>query len=53
MSGIHSHWISGPDKESLEKVAEELKKEGFLLGINLTEKEIKEAARKFWSAGGK
>ncbi|OPX58315.1 MAG: Calcium-gated potassium channel MthK [Methanobacterium sp. PtaB.Bin024] len=47
VSGIHSHWISGPDKESLEKVAEELKKEGFLLGINLTEKEIKEAARKY------
>ncbi|BDZ69842.1 3H domain-containing protein [Methanobacterium petrolearium] len=47
MSGIHSHWISGPDKENLEKVAEELKKEGFLLGINLTEKEIKEAARKY------
>jgi len=47
VSGIHSHWISGPDKESLEKVAEELKKEGFLLGINLTEEEIKEAARKY------
>ncbi len=31
VSGIHSHWISGPNKESLEKVAEELKKEGFLL----------------------
>ena len=33
VSGIHSHWISGPTKESLEKVAEELKKEGFLLGV--------------------
>lgn len=46
VSGIHSHWISGPDKESLNKVAEELKKEGFLLGVNLTDDEIKEAARK-------
>jgi voltage-gated potassium channel len=46
VSGIHSHWISGPNKESLEKVAEELKKEGFLLGINLNEDEIKELAKK-------
>ncbi|MBZ2164907.1 NAD-binding protein [Methanobacterium sp. VT] len=46
VSGIHSHWISGPTKESLEKVAEELKKEGFLLGVNLTEDEIKETAKK-------
>ncbi len=46
VSGIHSHWISGPTKESLEKVAEELKKEGFLLGVNLTEEEIKETAKK-------
>ncbi len=47
VSGIHSHWISGPTKESLEKVAEELKKEGLLLGINLNEDEIKELARKY------
>jgi voltage-gated potassium channel len=47
VSGIHSHWISGPDKESLNKVAEELKKEGLLLGVNLNEDEIKEAARKY------
>jgi voltage-gated potassium channel len=46
VSGIHSHWISGPNKESLEKVAEELKKEGFLLGINLNEDEIKDIAKK-------
>ncbi|MGZ7134577.1 MAG: 3H domain-containing protein [Methanobacterium sp.] len=46
VSGIHSHWISGPDKESLNAVAEELKKEGLLLGVDLNEKEIKEAARK-------
>jgi voltage-gated potassium channel len=46
VSGIHSHWISGPTKESLEKVVEELKKEGLLLGVNLNEDEIKEVARK-------
>ncbi len=46
VSGIHSHWISGPDRESLDKVAEELKKEGLLLGVNLNEDEIREAAKK-------
>jgi voltage-gated potassium channel len=46
VSGIHSHWISGPNKESLEKVVEELKKEGLLLGVNLNEDEIKEVAKK-------
>lgn len=47
VSGIHSHWISGPDKETLNKVADELKKEGLLLGVDLNEDEIKEAARKY------
>lgn len=47
VSGIHSHWISGPDKKTLNKVAEELKKEGLLLGIDLDEKEIREMARKY------
>jgi voltage-gated potassium channel len=47
VSGIHSHWISGPDEESLEKVAAELKKEDMLLGIDLNEQEIKEKARKY------
>lgn len=47
VSGIHSHWISGPDKETLQKVAEELKKEGYLLGVDLNEEEIKEAAQKY------
>jgi len=47
VSGIHSHWISGPDKETLGKVAEELKKEGYLLGVDLNEEEIKEAAQKY------
>jgi voltage-gated potassium channel len=47
VSGIHSHWISGPDKETLNSVAEELKKEGLLLGIDLNEKEIRAVARKY------
>lgn len=47
VSGIHSHWISGPDQETLEKVADELKKEGFLLGVDLSEDEIKEVAHKY------
>jgi voltage-gated potassium channel len=47
VSGIHSHWISGPNKESLEKVVEELKREGFLLGVNLNEDEIGELAKKY------
>jgi voltage-gated potassium channel len=47
VSGIHSHWISGPDKETLEKLADELKKEGILLGVNLEPDEIKEVARKY------
>ncbi|MDI9623445.1 MAG: 3H domain-containing protein [Methanothermobacter sp.] len=46
VSGIHSHWISGPDKKALEKVVEELEEEGLLLGVNLSEDEIKEVARK-------
>lgn len=47
MSGIHSHWISGPSKEALDAVVNDLKQEGFLLGVNLDEEEIQEAARKY------
>jgi len=46
VSGIHSHWISGPDKKSIDKVVKELEEEGLLLGVNLSEDEIKEVARK-------
>lgn len=46
VSGIHSHWISGQDRESLDKVVAELKKEGILLGVNLNDDEIKEAVNK-------
>lgn len=47
VGGIHSHWISGPNKEALKAVADELKKEKLLLGVDLDEDEIKEAARKY------
>ncbi len=47
VSGIHSHWVSGPDKESIDKVINELKDEGLLLGVNLSEEEIKKVARKY------
>ena len=46
VSGIHSHWISGPNKTSLDKAINELKREGILLGVNLSEDEIKDVARK-------
>ncbi|MGC9517831.1 MAG: 3H domain-containing protein [Methanomicrobiales archaeon] len=46
VSGIHSHWISGPDKETLKKVVDEIEKEGILLGVDLDEDQIKEEARK-------
>ena len=47
VSGIHSHWISGPDKKTLKKLEEELKKENLLLGVNLDDDEIKEVGRKY------
>ncbi|MDI6644725.1 MAG: 3H domain-containing protein [Methanobacteriaceae archaeon] len=46
VSGIHSHWISGPDKKTLKIVLDEIEKEGILLGVDLDEDEIKEVARK-------
>lgn len=47
VSGIHSHWISGPDKKTLKKLEEELKKENLLLGVNLDDDKIKEVGRKY------
>lgn len=47
VSGIHSHWISGPNQEALDAVAGELKKEGFLLGVNLNDEQIRDAAKKY------
>jgi voltage-gated potassium channel len=47
VGGMHSHWISGPNKVALQAVADELRKEGLLIGVDLDEEEIKEAARKY------
>ncbi|MDD1775030.1 MAG: NAD-binding protein [Methanobacterium sp.] len=47
VGGMHSHWISGPNKVALQAVADELRKEGLLIGVDLDEDEIKEAARKY------
>ena len=47
VNGVHSHWISGPDKRHLDIAIEELKEEGCLLGINLDFKEINEFTKQF------
>ena len=45
--GIHSHRITGPDTKSLAQVEKELKKKGFLLGVNLSEEEIFEKIKEY------
>ena len=47
VNGVHSHWISGPDKDHVDMAIEELKKEGSLLGTNLEFKEINEFTKQF------
>ena len=47
VNGVHSHWISGPDKSHLDMAIEELEKEGLLLGVNLEFKEINEFTKQF------
>ena len=44
---VHSHWLSGPDKSYLNMAIEELKKEGIVLGVNLTFNEINEFTKQF------
>ncbi|WP_295617293.1 NAD-binding protein [uncultured Methanobrevibacter sp.] len=44
---VHSHWLSGPDKSYLDKAIEELKKEGIVLGVNLSFDEINEFTKQF------
>ena len=38
--GLHSHKISGPDQESLDKTVKELEKEGLLVGVNMSDEDI-------------
>ena len=47
VNGVHSHWISGPDKDHIDMAVEELEKEGSLLGVNLEFKEINEFTKQF------
>ena len=47
VNGIHSHWISGPDKTHVDMAIEELRKEGSLLGTNLEFSEINEFTKQF------
>ncbi|AMK16019.1 NAD-binding protein [Methanobrevibacter olleyae] len=44
---VHSHWLSGPDKFYLSMAIEELKKEGIVLGVNLSFAEINEFTKKY------
>ena len=44
--GIHTHRISGPNTQSLNRVENELHKKGFLLGVNMTQQEISETIQK-------
>ncbi|WP_297981422.1 NAD-binding protein [uncultured Methanobrevibacter sp.] len=47
VNGVHSHWLSGPDRKHLKKAIEELKREGIVLGINLEFEEINEFTKKY------
>ena len=47
VNGIHSHWISGPDKNNLDRAIKDLEKEGTVLGTNLDFKEINEFTKQF------
>lgn len=47
VNGVHSHWISGPDKSHVNMAIEELEKEGIVLGTNLEFKEINEFTKQF------
>lgn len=38
--GLHSHKISGPDQESLNKAVKELKEAGLLVGVNMSDDDI-------------
>ncbi len=46
VNNIHSHLISGPDQDTLNKLIEELEKYETIIGKNLTNKEIMEITKK-------
>ena len=47
VNGIHSHWISGPNHKTLDKMVEALKKENLIFGVNLSHEEIMEIAKEY------
>ena len=47
VNGIHSHWISGPNQETLNKVVDILKNKNLILGVNLSDEEIMELSKKY------
>lgn len=51
VNNVHSHLISGPDKNHLDKALEELKKEGIVLGVNLDFEEINKITKKYKKYG--
>lgn len=46
VNNIHSHLISGPDRDTLNKIIKELEKQERVLGKNLTDKEIAKITKK-------
>ncbi len=46
VDNIHSHWISGPNKKTLEELIKDLEKRETIIGKNLTDKEISELTKK-------
>ena len=46
VNNVHSHFISGPDRATFEKLIKELEKHETIIGINLTNKEIMEKTKK-------
>ncbi|MGL4669252.1 MAG: 3H domain-containing protein, partial [Methanobacteriaceae archaeon] len=46
-NGVHSHWVSGPDKETLLKLIKKLENENLILGVDLSDKEIRKLTKKY------
>ena len=46
VNNIHSHLISGPDRNTFEKLIKDLEKQEKILGKNLTNKEIMKITKK-------
>lgn len=46
VKNMHSHLISGPDQNTLDKLLKELEKQEEIIGINLSNNEIAELSKK-------